>query len=133
MKLSENFDLFLILRKIAEASQASPKDFPVLLKLAVAENLRLSLPDAKEFELQRNGLIEHREKSIVKDEPLDSPTNKVFYKAFYEELKKLEDAPSDTKFRCIYESDLKEAPLTIEQISVLQFCGIIIKNPEPPK
>ena len=127
MKLISAVILNQTLGQISAASESTPRDFTVLVKLVVAENMRLSNPHAQDYEKLRVDLIKQYgeedgpEKWTIKPE---SPN----MAEFMSEMKKLSDSEVNTKFRRIYEKELKDAPLTIAQISVLQEAGIIVPN-----
>ncbi len=113
--------------EIATASMESPKDFPVLVKLMAAENLRLAAPHVEDHHklqldlLKQNGAVE-------KDGQFSLAQAADGYKAFLAEFTKLQEQEVTTKFRRIYESDLGAAPVTINQLVVLQQCGVVIPN-----
>jgi hypothetical protein len=126
MKLLSVIALNKALSEISSASEVQPKDFPVLLKLVVSENLRLCAPHYQDYEKLRVDLIkqfgvQEGEQWAVKP---DSPK----LKEFSDEFQKLADSEVGTKFRRIYEKELKEAPLTVTQIGVLQDADVIIPN-----
>lgn len=127
MKLYEIVALHSALDEIAKACAQSPKDFPVLVKLMAAENLRLAAPHVEDFHklqidlLKQNGATE-------KDGQVSLVESADGYKSFLAEFTKLREQDANTKFRRIYESDLGSAPVTINQLVVLQQCGVVIPN-----
>jgi hypothetical protein len=132
MKFSTLNILAKTLFEIAEACDKSPAAFTILVKLMVGENTRLASPNLAEMRKQNDGLIkqfgiESKEVpgqwSVAPDAP-QAPE-------FMAELQKLMDAEVNTKFRRIYESDLKGNDLlTARQIGVLQEAGVLLPHEE---
>ncbi len=133
MKLSETLPLNNTLQEIYAAIKISaPGAYPFLFKVIVAENVRLALPKAQEFVNRRDGLMKMHAEAHPTAKPDDpKPEDTEAQKIYEEEMRKIFDEPVNTQFRHIYESELKEAPLTMDQISILQQFGILVKNETP--
>lgn len=138
--------LLNILNQIAKAANAEPGKFTIGLKLAVSENRRILAPFVGDCETERASLVKRygepqytpplKEGEDRKPDAYEVRADSKNFKKFSEEYEKLMSHKFNVKLRRIYEGDLEEAPLTVDQLSVLGHQGVLILKPvenEPTK
>ncbi len=143
MKLLLAYNLFNAIADIASIAAKEPAKFSVQFKLAIAENRRVLLPHAQQFEEIRESLIKQYGEEF--DQPIpdtedpetkEPQTRKAFHvkpdskdrPKFDKDIKKLCDQKVTPRLRFIYEADLGEAPLTVDHLSILQECEVLKPN-----
>lgn len=124
--------LFDILTEIAKAANDAPSKFTINLKLAVSENRRALAPIVEDYNSIRNALIVELGEPVLNDQKEVLPGQFIVkqgstnYPKFKEEEEKLNTKSAKVRLRRIYEKDLAEAPITVDQLTILKSNGVLI-------